>query len=714
MKSKKILSFLFVSLVISLSSCGVNSNKLYIGTLPKKVSFNVGEEFTSEGLTVYDVNNKVQIKDYSLSFEEGEILNEVGNFTVEVKKSKFESYSYDITVSKYHEMNIASYPEKSKFKQGEYFSISGLRLIDEEGNNITNYEVSKQVGNSLNEPGTFDIFLSKTGYVTASYKIEVLPINSMAISNLPHVTSYEVGDTFSSEGIKVIDTNYQTQITDYNISLKDGTTLRNKGTIKVLVNKEGYPETSFNITVSESSKHPSPIENKTLNIYYINDTHGSFVRDISTGSSKFPEAGMAYIGDYLKKEKAKDPKNTLILSGGDMFQGGVESNFTDGAIMVDAMNEIGFDAMVCGNHEFDWKPEILAERESEMNFPLLSCNIFKRNSTVRPSFLKPYTIIEKDGYKVGIIGAAKKDLGDSVLKSISSQFDFPSPGTYVAKYADELRLSYQCDVVLLVAHDGGTTSELSNTLASDYSSLTSISSLSGSRYVDAMFFAHDHYKKQFVENDVPVIESACNGEYIGEISLSLDGRSGFYTVSDHSISGLSTYAANYCTNGDEYILSLPTSEPYATQIGDPNRVLYDFDEDYTEEDFAYLTCQILYWYVDENKSLFGGENIYFSDVNKGMIRCSVKAGEFTIRDLVKVCPFQNEIAIQYSSSKNVNRVMGHQSIVSYVIKEPPYQTTYVYGASVSYVVEKYNTLQTDYHYYGKTIYDAYLTYFKEN
>jgi 2',3'-cyclic-nucleotide 2'-phosphodiesterase/3'-nucleotidase len=89
-----------------------------------------------------------------------------------------------------------------------------------------------------------------------------------------------------------------------------------------------------------------------LDILAINDFHGALA-----AADRNP--GAAALAAYLKAERAKNPAGTLVLSAGDMFQGSPDSNLLYGKTVVAFMNEVGFDAMALGNHEFDWGLDIL-------------------------------------------------------------------------------------------------------------------------------------------------------------------------------------------------------------------------------------------------------------------------------------------------------------------------------------------------------------------
>ena len=75
--------------------------------------------------------------------------------------------------------------------------------------------------------------------------------------------------------------------------------------------------------------------------------HGSILEN---SSGTYYEGGLAKVGGKLKEFKAADPDHTFIISSGDMWQGSMESNLNEGALITEAMNNIGFDSMTLGNH----------------------------------------------------------------------------------------------------------------------------------------------------------------------------------------------------------------------------------------------------------------------------------------------------------------------------------------------------------------------------
>ena len=137
-----------------------------------------------------------------------------------------------------------------------------------------------------------------------------------------------------------------------------------------------------------------------LDIYYLNDFHGAIEKDS-------PNLGMAYIANYIEQKRLDNPNGTILLAGGDMLQGSALSNYYEGKSTLSIMEEMNFDAMVAGNHEFDWGIDVVTKNflgDSALSFPLLGANIFHQNTNDLVEGIDPYTMITRGDLKVGVIG----------------------------------------------------------------------------------------------------------------------------------------------------------------------------------------------------------------------------------------------------------------------------------------------------------------------
>lgn len=249
-----------------------------------------------------------------------------------------------------------------------------------------------------------------------------------------------------------------------------------------------------------------------VDLYYINDLHGAIERE---GNS----LGLAYIANFIDKRREENP-NTLLLAGGDILQGQAISNYYYGSSTLTIMELMGFDAMIIGNHEFDWGLNKVTDQfhpnTGIVSFPLLGINVRKKSTNQIPENILPYVMIEKPEAKVGVIGVIGEYLESSIAYNMVKDYEFINPLSLIKNAASTLR-NNGADYVIVVIHD-------------DNDSLNyNLSLLSGEERIDAIFNAHSHALYRNTINDVPVIQAKANGEYVGHVRLY---KNGTYTLSN--------------------------------------------------------------------------------------------------------------------------------------------------------------------------------------
>lgn len=236
-----------------------------------------------------------------------------------------------------------------------------------------------------------------------------------------------------------------------------------------------------------------------LDLYLINDFHGNLRHEKNIpGSATLVSAINALI--------AQNPQGSLLLGGGDMIQGTLESSLDNGLPTVKVLNEFGFDACVLGNHEFNYPKEVVKQQLETATFPFLSANIVDKNK--QPIF-KPYVIIKKSGVKIAIIGLTTMETTKYSRHAYIKNYTFLKPKTVVPKYLKEVRKK-GADIVVLLTHIGS--QEKKGEVKGEI-----IPVLKTASNIDAVFTAHSHKKVATKYKNIPVLQAGCKGKYIGKI-----------------------------------------------------------------------------------------------------------------------------------------------------------------------------------------------------
>ncbi|HUL36495.1 MAG TPA: bifunctional UDP-sugar hydrolase/5'-nucleotidase, partial [Thermodesulfobacteriota bacterium] len=196
----------------------------------------------------------------------------------------------------------------------------------------------------------------------------------------------------------------------------------------------------FLLLLFVSFAHGEPVE---LRILHVNDFHG-FVEPYKPLGSEELLGGIAYLAGRAKELRKEKP--SLLLSAGDMIQGDNWANLFQAESVIELMNVMRFDAMVLGNHEFDFGQEILKKRVSEARFPVLGANVEGL------PYVKPYIIKELGGIRLAIIGVVTEDAPASTHPRNVAGLRFVSAIETVRKYVGELK--GKVEVIIVLSHIG--------------------------------------------------------------------------------------------------------------------------------------------------------------------------------------------------------------------------------------------------------------------
>lgn len=347
-----------------------------------------------------------------------------------------------------------------------------------------------------------------------------------------------------------------------------------------------------------------------LRILHINDFHG-FVESQNLLPSHELRGGAAYLAweiDNLRKEKP-----SILLAAGDMIQGNTWINLFEGKPIIAVMNAMNFDAMVLGNHEFDFGKSALLERIKEAKFPILAANVLGLGE-----FTKPYIIKKVDGIKIGIIGVVTQETPTSTHPKNVEGLTFLPPEKALQKYVRELRA--KVDVIIVLSHLG---------YKIDLSIAHKIPN------IDVIIGGHSHTKldKYVKVGKTIIVQAGEHGLFLGVLDLTLQN-------------GKIINASNKLV---EIIPAKMKPQPKVAHIID----------NYAKEVKATLNKVI-----GESKANYDGENVRIKEtdlghiiaeiireraradisiLNGGSIRAGLKRGKITVKDIYEILPFNNYV-----------------------------------------------------------------------
>ncbi|XP_063541299.1 apyrase-like isoform X1 [Cydia strobilella] len=384
-----------------------------------------------------------------------------------------------------------------------------------------------------------------------------------------------------------------------------------------------------------------------LNIIHFNDFHAHFEEISPSGTICNPSdtciGGYARLFTAIREAREAEP-DSLVLNGGDTFQGTIWYNFLRWNVSQHFMNLLPHDAHVLGNHEFDHGPEGLVPYLERLNAPMLGANV---NTTFEPE-LTPYVhnhvVLERRGRRIGIIG---------VLLRV---FSAPMGGVIMEDEVEAINreaaiLEEQgVDIIIVLSHCGYT---------SDVRMAAEISSS-----VDMIVGAHSHtllyngdspngdsvggdYPTPVVRSDghrILVVQASCYTRYLGNIKLFIDDAGII-----QGWEGVPIFLGSSIVQDPQMMEELEPWRAEVDAVGKEvlGRLLTPLSRScYSRE------CNIGSWACDgflqqlmERAKDGSWNEAHVCLINAGGLRAAMDRGEVTTEGLLMAMPFENYVQV---------------------------------------------------------------------
>ncbi|MGN1338978.1 MAG: bifunctional metallophosphatase/5'-nucleotidase [Oscillospiraceae bacterium] len=390
---------------------------------------------------------------------------------------------------------------------------------------------------------------------------------------------------------------------------------------------------------------------KDIMILHVNDVHCAINADDST----FGYAELAAYEARLRSEGY----TTLLVDAGDFVQGGVIGTLSDGGYIIDIMNELDFDVVTLGNHEFDYGMERLTELTDQADFEVVSSN-FVSASNGANVYDSSY-MVETDGMKLGFVGittpvALRTNPSQYVDVNGEPLYDFCSGNNGQDLYdnvqdtVDEL-IEHGADVVIAIGHLGIEES------CSPWTSTEVIANTSG---IDLFIDGHSHT----LENEKVADK---DGNYVVLTSTGTGMQTiGAVTISGGDISAKLVQKDDYTVSKDVESAEYKAYENVSAYISDieaqyerlVNTVVAKTGVTLTTMDPANPDERIIRnretnlgdLCADAYRVIMGAD---IGLVNGGGIRADIAAGDITYGDIISVHPFGNMMCMAELTGQDI-------------------------------------------------------------
>lgn len=399
---------------------------------------------------------------------------------------------------------------------------------------------------------------------------------------------------------------------------------------------------------------------KNIKIIGFNDFHG-----YTNNSGKY--LGLSKFSTFMKEER--NNQTTFLLSAGDTRQGQIESNYNYGKYVTEAFNIIGLDAMAIGNHEFDWDIKYPLENKELANYPFLLANVVKKGTHDYIPFVDGGSaLIERDGFKLGVIGTADPTIKNSILYTRIKDYDFMPRYEYVKAESDKL-LASGADFIVLADHGNWEQSEFTN----DAEKAKILENCS----VNAVLAGHSHTLNNWkYNNSIPILQAYSELQNYDEINLSFDTNTKDVSIissdvksfnsslltDDDAISSL--YKEKYDVDSikNEIVGKSTGTFVYNNQLSNfASELGYQFVKKYTDKDI------VGYVHNQARKSLY--------------------SGNITIGTLFSCFPFENESLVFKAKGSVIKSMFSYKHNKDYNASSLSNDKEY-YCAGIDYTVLK--------------------------
>lgn len=267
-----------------------------------------------------------------------------------------------------------------------------------------------------------------------------------------------------------------------------------------------------------------------LKIYGTSDIHGAlFPYDLV--NDKPTKTSLAQVYEYVSQQRKKADAEIILLDNGDILQGDpmvYYSNFEKTEtkhICADVMNYMGYDAATVGNHDIEPGHAVYDKLVKEFAFPWLAANAV-RNSDGEPYF-QPYTIIEKQGVKIAVLGLITPAIPKWLPEKIWSGMHFEPMVESAQKWMKIIQEKEKPDFVIGLFHSGAG-EEHENESSHENASILVAKHVPG---FDMVICGHDHHEQiSWFENTdqkkVLVINPKSRAKFLAEVEVELNWNEG--------------------------------------------------------------------------------------------------------------------------------------------------------------------------------------------
>ena len=384
----------------------------------------------------------------------------------------------------------------------------------------------------------------------------------------------------------------------------------------------GMAQADYNLTILHTNDFHARFEP-------INKYDGPCAAEDNTAGDCF--GGTARLVNAIKDARERHD-NSILVDGGDQFQGSLFYNYYKGQMAAEFMNKLGYDGMTVGNHEFDDGPEVLAGFMDAVDFPILMSNADVSAEPLLADKLAKSAVIERGGEKIGLIGLTTEDTPD--LASPGENVKFLDSATAVQGEVD-LLTAQGVNKIIVLSHSGYRVDQVvaENT--------TGVDVIVGGHSNTLLSNSDDSAQGPYptMVNDTAIVQAYAYGKYLGELNVTFDDEGNLTEASGEPILIDAAVVEDEATIARISELAKPLEEVRSKVVAETAEVIGgDRGVCRAQE------CTMGNLIADAMLARVRDQGIDVAIQNSGGIRASIDAGEVTMGEVLTVLPFQNTLS----------------------------------------------------------------------
>lgn len=389
----------------------------------------------------------------------------------------------------------------------------------------------------------------------------------------------------------------------------------------------------------------------TLHIIETTDVHGHFF-PYDFINKKPINGTLSRVSTYVNRLRKENNDNVVLLDNGDILQGqpiNYYFNFiaTDKEnIAAQVINYMKYDAQTWGNHDVEPGHAVYDKWTREVNCPMIACNVIDKK-TGKP-YLKPYTIIEKQGIRIAVIGMLTPAIPNWLSENLWDGLEFEEMTSSARKWIDIVKKNETPDLIIGLFHSGRKDGIKTEEYAED-ASLQVATEVPG---FDIVMFGHDHQEynehvKSSDGSDVLVVNASNHSKKIAEaiITFNVKGKK----VISKNIEGKIIDIRNEVV--DEAFM-----KHFEKEIEDvkewSDRVIGNIENTITTRDSFFGSSAFNDLILNLQLKLTGADIAFSAPLT---FDATIKKGPITVSDMFKLYKFENQLYVMNLTGEEIRK-----------------------------------------------------------